>query len=57
MIQIAHDALVAFSKSFGLFYILAMAAAALAYALWPANRSRFDQTARHIVEDEDRPWR
>lgn len=52
----AHYALVAFAKSFGLFYLLAMAAAVLAYALWPANRGRFDKAARDIVDDEDEPW-
>jgi len=56
MVQVTHDALVAFSKSFGLFYLLAMAAAALTYACWPTNRTRFDQAARDIVDDEDRPW-
>ena len=51
-----HDLVVAFSKSFGLIYLLAMAVTALAYALWPANRDRFDRAARDIVEDEDAPW-
>lgn len=54
--DIAHHALVGFSKSFGLFYLLGMAAIALAYACWPANRKRFDKAARDIVEDEDSPW-
>lgn len=54
--DIPHHLVVAFSKSFGLFYLLAMALAALAYALWPANRDRFDRAARDIVEDEDEPW-
>lgn len=52
-----HDTLVAFSKSGGLFYLLAMAAIALVYALWPANKGRFDQAARDVLDDEDRPWR
>lgn len=56
MIDIAHHVLVGISKSFGLFYLLAMAGAALLYACWPANRSRFDTAARNIVEDEDKPW-
>lgn len=51
-----HGALVGFSKSFGLFYLMAMATAALIYALWPANRDRFDKAARDIIEDEDKPW-
>ncbi|MDE8654219.1 cbb3-type cytochrome c oxidase subunit 3 [Novosphingobium album (ex Liu et al. 2023)] len=55
--DIAHHTLVAFAKSFGLFYLLAMAAVALLYACWPGNRSRFDKAARDIIEDEDKPWR
>ncbi len=52
-----HFFLVAFSKSFGLFYLLVMALGALAYALCPANRDRFDNAARNIIVDEDEPWR
>lgn len=52
-----HETLVAFAKSGGLFYLMAMAAAALAYACWPSNRARFDKAARDIINDEDEPWR
>ncbi len=52
-----HHALVGFAKSFGLFYLMAMAAVALIYACWPANRDKFDKAARDIIEDEDEPWR
>ncbi|MFA7604608.1 MAG: cbb3-type cytochrome c oxidase subunit 3 [Novosphingobium sp.] len=55
--DIEHQALVGFAKSFGLFYLLAMAAVALIYACWPANKNRFDKAARDIIEDEDKPWR
>ncbi|CCW17023.1 Cytochrome c oxidase subunit CcoQ [Sphingobium indicum BiD32] len=55
--DIGHYTLVGFAKSFGLFYLLALAAAALLYACWPANRTRFDKAARDIIEDEDKPWR
>ncbi|OJY68140.1 MAG: cytochrome C oxidase Cbb3 [Sphingobium sp. 66-54] len=55
--DIQHHMLVAFAKSYGLFYLLAMAAAALIYACWPANRARFDKAARDIIDDEDKPWR
>lgn len=51
-----HETLVAFSKTGGLFYLIAMAAVALAYACWPSNRSRFDKAARDILDDEDKPW-
>ena len=55
--DIGHQALVGFSKSFGLFYLVAMACVALLYACWPANKDRFDKAARDIIEDEDKPWR
>lgn len=52
-----HDTLVGFAKSFGLFYLMAMAAVALIYACWPANKDKFDKAARDIIDDEDKPWR
>jgi len=52
-----HGMLVYLSKSVGLFYLMGMAAVALAYACWPSNRQRFDQAARDIIDDEDEPWR
>ncbi|HWK67861.1 MAG TPA: CcoQ/FixQ family Cbb3-type cytochrome c oxidase assembly chaperone [Xanthobacteraceae bacterium] len=55
--DLEHSMLVGFAKSYGLFYLLAMAAAALVYACWPANRNRFDKAARDIIDDEDKPWR
>lgn len=55
--SIDHAALVGFAKSFGLFYLMAMAAVALIYACWPANKKRFDKAARDIIDDEDKPWR
>ena len=57
MNYLQHETLVAFAKSFGLFYLLAMAAVALAYALWPSNQGRFDKAANDIITDEDRPCR
>ena len=52
-----HETLVAFAKSGGLFYLMAMSAVALVYALWPSNGPRFDKAARDIIDDEDKPWR
>ena len=51
-----HHTLVGFAKSVGLFYLIGLSLAALAYALWPANRERFDRAANAILEDsEDTP--
>jgi cytochrome c oxidase cbb3-type subunit IV len=55
--SITHDFLVGFSKSFGLFYLLALSAAVVVYAYWPSNKERFDEAAHSILADEDKPWR
>jgi cytochrome c oxidase cbb3-type subunit 4 len=55
--SITHDFLVGLSKSFGLFYLLALSAAVLVYAFWPSNKPRFDHAAQSILRDEDKPWR
>ncbi|MBL9033895.1 MAG: cbb3-type cytochrome c oxidase subunit 3 [Rhodospirillaceae bacterium] len=52
-----HEALVAFAKSFGLFYLIALSIGVLIYACWPANRRRFDRAARSVLDDEGGPWR
>jgi cytochrome c oxidase cbb3-type subunit 4 len=54
--SISHDFLVGFSKSFGLFYLLALSAAVVIYAYWPSNKKRFNQAAHSILADEDRPY-
>lgn len=51
-----HAAVVAFAKSWGLFYLLALFAGALVYALWPSNRKRFDAAKESILDEDDRPW-
>lgn len=56
-IGIDHDTLVRLAKSFGLFYLIAMAIVAVAYAFWPSNQPRFDRAAKAILDDEDRPWK
>jgi cytochrome c oxidase cbb3-type subunit 4 len=52
-----HNTLVGFSKSFGLFYLIALSVAVLVYTYWPANRKRFDEAANAVLRDEDKPWR
>jgi cytochrome c oxidase cbb3-type subunit 4 len=46
-----------FSKSFGLFYLIALSLAVVIYAYWPSNRRRFDAAATSILDNEDKPWR
>ncbi|WP_377843906.1 cbb3-type cytochrome c oxidase subunit 3 [Bosea sp. UC22_33] len=53
--DVDHNTLVGFAKSWGLFYLLAMAIGVLIYALWPANRKRFDRAKKSIFDEDDRP--
>jgi cytochrome c oxidase cbb3-type subunit 4 len=55
--SVDHDFLVGMSKSFGLFYLIMLSVAVVAYAYWPTNKSRFDRAAQSILRDEDQPWR
>ncbi len=51
-----HDTLVAFAKTFGLFYLIAMSIAVLVYVFWPGNKKRFDKAKQAPLHDgEDRP--
>jgi cytochrome c oxidase cbb3-type subunit 4 len=52
-----HDTLVAFSKSWGLFYLIAFAIGVLVYTFWPSNRKRFDRAKRSILDRDDKPWK
>ena len=52
-----HDTLVWFAKSVGLFYLIGLSLAVLAYAYWPRNKQRFERAAVAILDDEDKPWR
>ncbi|MBX9648005.1 MAG: cbb3-type cytochrome c oxidase subunit 3 [Xanthobacteraceae bacterium] len=54
--SIEHGFLVGLSKSFGLFYLIALSAGVLAYTFWPSNKKQFDQAAESILRQEDRPW-
>lgn len=51
-----HDTVVAFAKSWGLFYLIALSAGVLAYTFWPGNGKRFDRAANSIMDDENGPW-
>jgi cytochrome c oxidase cbb3-type subunit 4 len=46
-----HD-LAEFARSWGLVYLVGVFAAAVAYALWPANRGKFERAARLPLEEE-----
>ena len=55
MIDIDHQAVVGFAKSWGLFYLLAMAVGVLGYTFWPGNGARFERAANSIMDDENGP--
>jgi cytochrome c oxidase cbb3-type subunit 4 len=51
-----HETLVAFSKSWGLFYLIALTVGVLGYTFWPSNKTRFDRAKKSILDREDKPW-
>ena len=52
-----HDTLVVFAKSWGLFYLIAMAIGVLIYAFWPSNRKQFKDAKKSILDEDDKPWK
>lgn len=42
-----------FARSWGLVFLMVMFLAAVLYALWPANKARFDHAARLPLDEED----
>ncbi|WP_442580160.1 cbb3-type cytochrome c oxidase subunit 3 [Mesorhizobium sp. ASY16-5R] len=53
--ELDHDSIVGFAKSWGLFYLLALAVAVLIYTFWPSNKKRFDRAKKSILDKDDRP--
>lgn len=56
MMGLDHETLVAFAKSWGLFYLIALSLGVLVYTFWPSNKDRFDRAASSIMDDEAGPW-
>jgi len=50
-----YDSVVGFSKSWGLFYLIAMAIAVMIYTFRPANKKRFDHAKTSILDKDDAP--
>lgn len=51
-----HETLVAWAKSFGLFYLIAMSLAVVVYAFWPGNKKKFDKAKQAPLDNgDDRP--
>ena len=51
-----HDMVVAFSKSWGLLYLIGLSIGVVVYAYWPSNRTGFDRARNSILDKEDKPW-
>jgi cytochrome c oxidase cbb3-type subunit 4 len=54
--DIDHNTLVGFAKSWGLFYLIALSIGVLIYTFWPSNQSKFKNAKTSILEKEDKPW-
>lgn len=54
--ELDYQSVVAFSKSWGLFYLIALAIGVLVYTFWPKNKKRFDQAKKSILDKDDKPW-
>ena len=52
-----YNTLVGFAKSWGLFYLIALAVGVAIYTFWPSNRKRFDDAKKSILDEDDTPWR
>ena len=52
-----HDFTVWLSKSFGLFYLIALSVIIVAYAFWPSNKKRFERARDSILDGDDKPWK
>ena len=57
MIDLSHETVVWFSKSFGLIWMMILFIGITAYAYWPSNRKTFERLGKSILEDEDTPCR
>ncbi len=43
--SMTYETVASFAQTWGLLYFVALFAGVLAYALWPSNKSRFDEAA------------
>lgn len=48
-----HADVSAFAQTWGLVFLVVMFAAAVAYALWPKNKKKFDRAAQLPLDDDD----
>ncbi len=56
IVDFDHGTVVAFAKSWGLFYLIAFSIGVIIYTFWPSNKKRFEQAKKDILDKEDKPW-
>lgn len=49
----SYQSLAHFAQTWGLLYAIILFGLAVLYALWPANKDKFDRAARQPLEDDD----
>lgn len=54
--DLEHQSVVAFAKSWGLFYLIALAVGVLIYTFWPSNKKRFEAAKKSVLDKDDKPW-
>ncbi len=50
--MMTYETVSTFAQTYGLLALFAMFAVAIAYALWPSNRAKFEQAARIPLEED-----
>jgi cytochrome c oxidase cbb3-type subunit 4 len=56
MMGLEHNLMLGFAKSWGLFYLIALALGVVVYTFWPGNKKRFEHAKTSIMNDESGPW-
>lgn len=52
-----HDAVLLFSKTWGLVYLAVVFLCAVVWTYWPSRKAELDRAARRPLEEEDAPCR
>jgi len=52
-----YATVVVFAKTFGLLYLVVMSIGVVLYTYSPSRKKQYNQAAKTILEDEDKPWR
>jgi cytochrome c oxidase cbb3-type subunit 4 len=51
----SHAEVSTFAQTWGLVFLVVMFVVAVAYALWPKNKKKFDRAAQLPLDDDDKP--